>query len=58
MADNNYFKDPRPRSLIRNITNWPTDDMQYEVKDAHPSIEGDRAWAELIWRFSEENKIL
>ena len=58
VADNKYFMDPRPRALIRNITNWPTDDMQYEVKDAHPSIEGDRKWAELIWQFSEENKIL
>jgi hypothetical protein len=32
--------------------------MQYEVKDAHPSIEGDRVWAELIWQFNQENKIL
>ena len=58
VADNQYFKDPRPASLLRKITNWPTDDSQYAVMDAHPSIEGDRAWAKLVWKFSRKNQIL
>jgi len=58
VADNKYFLDPRPASLLQKITNWPTDDSQYAVKDAHPSIEGDRTWAELVWQFGKDNQIL
>jgi len=58
VADNKYFLNPEPASLIEKIINWPTDDIQYPVKDAHPSAEGDEKWAELLWKFCQDNQIL
>ena len=52
-----FFKDPTPASLQRKILNWPTDDNQFLVKDAHPSEEGDKKWSELLWTFSKDNRI-
>lgn len=58
VADNKYFLDPRPVSLTDQITNWPSDDSQYAVADAHPSVDGDAKWAELLWKYCKDNQIL
>jgi len=58
VAKNKYFLDPTPSSLLQKIINWPTDDSQYSVKDAHPSPEGDKKWAELVWQYIEKNQLL
>jgi len=58
VAKNKYFLDPTPYSLFQKIINWPTDDSQYSVKDAHPSPEGDKKWAELVWQYIKENQLL
>jgi len=58
VAENGLFLDPTPSSLIQKIINWPTDDYQYAVKDAHPSPEGDRQWANLLWGFCQDNQLL
>jgi hypothetical protein len=58
IADNKYFLDATPTSVVQKIMNWPTDDVQYPVKDAHPSAEGDSKWAEMVWNFCKNNQIL
>lgn len=58
VADNDLFLDPTPSSLLQKIINWPTDDYQYAVRDAHPSPEGDRRWANLVWEFCRDNQLL
>jgi len=58
VADHKYFLDPTPTSFIKKITNWPSDDAQYPVKDAHPSAEGDEKWADMIWNFCQKNQLL
>ena len=58
VVDNKYFLDPRPASVLRKITNWPTDDAQYPVVDAHPSAIGNSEWADILWKYCKENQIL
>ena len=58
IATNKYFLNPAPASVFQKITNWPTDDSQYPVVDAHPSPEGDSKWADLVWEHSQDNQIL
>ena len=58
VAENGLFLDPTPSSLIQKIINWPTDDSQYAVKDAHPSPEGNRRWANLVWEFCQADQLL
>jgi len=57
IAENRYFLDPTPSNIIKKITNWPSDDSQYPVKNAHPSVEGDRKWADQVWEFCLANKL-
>ena len=52
------FKDPTPALVKRKVLNWPTDDNQFAVKDAHPSEEGDKQWAEILWEHCQKNKLL
>ena len=64
IADNGYFRDPSPVSLFRRLLNlkqkWRQTEMHKDgyVADAHPSPEGDRKWAELVWQFSKQNQLL
>ena len=58
IADHKYFLDATPASVVKTIINWPTDDVQYPVKDAHPSAEGDNKWADMVWNFCKNNQIL
>ena len=58
VADNRYFLDPTPQSIITKIINYPTGGTQYPVKDAHPSPEGDERWADLLWEFCKKNQLL
>ena len=58
VADHKYFLDPRHASVLRKIINWPTDDSQYPVVDAHPSALGDSEWADVLWKYCKENQIL
>ena len=58
VADHKYFLDPRPASVVRQITCWPTDDTQYPVVDAHPSAVGNSEYADILWKYCKENQIL
>src|SRR6056300_25724 len=64
IAGSGYFLDPSPVSLFRRLLNlkqkWKQTEMHKDgyVADAHPSPEGDRKWAELVWQFSKQNQLL
>ncbi len=57
IAENKYFLDGSPMNNTNKIINWPSDDSQYSVQDAHPSEEGDRKWADLVWKFCLHNNL-
>ena len=57
IAEKELFKDPTPAPLQRKIANWPTDDVQFLVKDAHPSEEGDKQYAQMLWKYCYDKKI-
>jgi len=57
IGENKLFKDPTPAPEKRKIIFWPSDDEQFLVKDAHPSPEGDKQWAQILWKYCYEKKI-
>lgn len=64
IATHGYLRDPTPVSFFEKIKRFTHKfkqtemHMDVEAKDAHPSPEGDRKWAELVWQFSDENQLL
>ncbi|MBC8435596.1 MAG: hypothetical protein H8D84_01285 [Proteobacteria bacterium] len=53
---NQYWLDPSPRNSLLNAISW-TNDPFFKVKDIHPSQEGNKKWADLVWNFCKENKV-
>ena len=64
IARHGYFLDPTPVSFFERIKRLMSKfsqtemHMDCEVRDAHPSPEGDRKWAELVCNFCNENQLL
>ena len=53
---NQYWLDPSPRNSLLNAISW-TNDPFFKVKDTHPSQEGNKKWADLVWNFCKKKKI-
>ena len=64
IAEHRYFLDPSPASFWKKTmhkfkkSNQTDMRMDFEVNDAHPSPEGNRKWAELMWEYITQNQVL